>query len=298
MASEFSYLFYRRPTSVVWTVSGTGAQFESDDRLSDGNPGVLTTLRWLSAGSPALGDYVALRGDWSTALQVRGAALQGLALEGGDFPAGVKFEVYGKRAGDPGYAYALGGNSLSEVSRELDDGSIGVFWLFDAGLTPLVGIEIRIFNDQAGNTWADADTYVRIGEADPFEGVPVCIAYGWRKQHEAKAEQARTLGAQLHEVDRVGWDALEFALAPAPGDVVRREGLATGEDWQRIEKVLGRAGTRAMVYVRTKDSDGVFSSEELFSTAIFGKAKPQPIVHVSRDYYSGGWRIEQVPPIV
>ncbi len=295
--SEFSFLFYRRPTSPAWTVSGTGAAFESDVRLSDGNPGVVTSVRWLST-SVSTGQYLALRQAWSTPIIPRGGAMQGLSVEGSTFPVGTKFEVYGKRVGDVGYTYGLGGNSLTAESRELEDGSIGVFWLFDAGLDPIVEWEIRAYNDVGGVTWADADTVLRIGEADVFEGVSVCISYGWHTQLEVTAQEARTLGSQLHEVDRVPFRALEFALAPASGEVVRREGLATDEDWQRIEAILGRAGARAMVYVRTKNSAGAFDEDELYSTAIFGKARPQRIVHAQKDIYTGGWRIEQVPPIV
>lgn len=296
--SNMSFLFYRRPTSPAWTIAGTGAEFVSDIRLDDGNPGVLTTFHWLSAGSPATTDYVALRADWATPIIPRGAALQGLTLEVGDWPVGTKFEVHGKRVGDSGYPYALGGNALTALSVEMENGSIAVAWLFDEDLDPIVGWEIRAFNDVDGETWADADTYGQIGEADVFEGVSVDIAIGWRTQRELTSVEARTLGAQLHEVDRVPYRALEFALVPTHGDQVRREGLPTGEDWERIEAMLSRGGSRAMVYVRAKDPEGTVDYDELHRTLFFGKAKPQAIVHVARDYYSGGWRIEQVPPIV
>jgi hypothetical protein len=294
-----SLLFYRRP-SPAWTVAGTGAQFESDVRLSDGNPGVLTTLRWLSTVSPVVGDYVAIRGDWLTAATMRGAWMLALSLEGGEFPAGVKFEVRGKRAGDVGYPYALGGNSLTEVSREMPDGSIGICWLFDDDLDPIVGIEIRIFNDANGATWADADTYVRIGEADVSEGIELCIAHGWSTSRDIRTQGQRTLGSQLHEVARVDFRVLEFALAPALDSAARLAGLANGTDWERIASLITRAGARTMVYVRTQDMAGAFSSAELHASAIFGKAKPQAIVHVqgSRDRYTSGYRVEEVPAII
>jgi hypothetical protein len=295
-----SLLFYRRPTNPAWTISGTGAQFESDVRLSDGNPGVLTSFRWLSEVSPVIGNFVALRGDWAEAITVRGAWAIALSLESGAFPVGVKFEIRGKRAGDTGYPYALGGNSLTEVSREMPDGSLSICWRFDEGLDPLVGIEIRIFNDAAGATWADADTYVRIGEADAAEGVAVCVAPGWSLEQLDQTEEQRTRGSQLHEVERVNYRAVDVTLAPGTGDEAFRQGLDTGSDWQRINAYLTRAFARAMVYIRTEDSSGVFSSIDLHATALFGRARPQRIAHVtnSRDRYTAGWRVEEVPAIV
>lgn len=295
-----SLLFYKRPVDPVWTISGTGAQFESDVALSDGNPGVLTAFRWLSTGSPAISDYVALRADWTGAITARGAWLLALSLEGSAFPKGVKFEVRGKRAGDFSYPYDLGGNSLTEVSHELRDGSIGVGWRFDEGLTPLVGIEIRIFNDLAGATWADADTYVRIGEADAAEGVAACVAPGWGVDRRDQTEVQRTRGSQFHEVERVSFDEVEVSLAPATGDDAFRQGLDTGSDYQRINALLTRARARAMVYVLTEDSNGAFSSEDLHATMWFGRAQPQRRAHVtnSRDRYTLGWRVLEVPAIV
>ena len=132
------------------------------------------------------------------------------------------------------------------------------------------------------------------------EGVGLCISHGWRRQRQARATSERTLGSQLHEVPRVDFNELDFALAPATGATARLGGLANGMDWQRIEAQLLRAGARAMVYVRTEDNDGVFSSDELHASAIFGKATSEAIVHVqgARDRYTSGYRIEEVPAIV
>lgn len=298
-----SLLFYRRPVSPEWTIAGTGAQFESDVALSDGNPGVLTSLRWLSDLTPAIIDYVAVRADWPTALQIRGAWMLGLALEGGAFPEGVKFEVRGKRTGDSGYPYTLGGNALTEVSQELPDGSIGICWLFAESLDPLIGIEIRIFNDVDGVTWADSETYVRIGEADAGEGTAVCVAPGWSRERLDQTEAERTRGSQLHEVERVNYDAVDVTLAPTSGDNAFRQGLDTGSDFQRVNVHLTKAFARAMVYVRTEDGNGTFSSTNLHATALFGRAKPQRMSHVPnssrrRDLYVMGWRVVEVPVIV
>lgn len=297
---SMSLLFYRRPANPAWTLSGVGAEFESDIALSNGNPGVLTSFRWLSTLSEATTDYVALRGDWLQAIIPRGAWLLGLSLEGGAFPVGVMFEVRGKRAGDVGYPYALGGNSLTEVSRELPDGSIGIGWLFAEGLDPIIGIEIRIFNDADGATWADADTYVRIGEADAAEGVDVCVSPGWSRTRTDQTEVQRTRGSQLHEVERVNFDSVEVSFAPGTGDEAFRQGLATGEDWQRIVALVTRAGARAMVYVRTEDSAGAFSSVDLHASMLFGRAQPQRLAHAanSRDRYTLALRVDEVPAIV
>lgn len=289
---------FRRPTSPTWTISGTGAQFESDIRISDGNPGVLTTFRWLSAGSPAITDYVALRADWTTPVVCRGAAMLGLRLETDDFPAGCKVEIRGKRSGDSGYPYELGGNALTEVTREKADGSIHICWAFADGLDPLVGYEVRIFNDVAASTWATADTYVQVGEADIFQMADLCVAVGWRSSLEVATESSRTLDAQLHEVERTNYRAVEFGFPPTAGDDVRRQGLPNGVDWDQIEAIVARSGARVLCYVQTTDADGVTDYDYLHSTAIFGKARPAQVVHVAREFYTGGYRVDEVPAVV
>lgn len=295
-----SYVFYRRPANAGWTVDAAGADFVGDVLLSSGNPGEETMIRWRSDAVPDVAHYVSLRIDFPAGMVLLGAWLLGLRRGDGDFPLGVRFEVWGRRTGDPGYTYPLGGNTLSEVSRSMPDGSVGICWAFDDGLDAVVGVEIRIYNDADGVTWADADTHIRIGEGDVAEGVRICIAHGFQDGATVGATSDRTKGQQLHEVEGVDYRVLEFARVPTDGDKVYRQALPNGMDWTRINRLMTRAGARTMVYVRTQDEAGNFDSAELHSTATFGACRPDPNVHVvgTRGMYSGGYRLDEVPVIV
>lgn len=295
---DTSYALFRRKTGGTWSTPSAGAEIVSDVKLSDGNPGVETSVRWPS-GSPTTGQYLALRYDWPVATVMLGAYLLGLAFEGGpSIPAGVPVRAYGRRAGDPGYAYALGGNSATAATSEAQDGTTRALLAFDTGLTALVGIEIRIYNDDDGDTWADADTYLRIGEADVAEGVPVRIQYEWASPLIVKTRRERTMASQSHEVERVNYRALLFKLAPEDIDAVRIGGMPGGWDWERIEAILSRAGGRLMLYAEMRDYDGAFVQSRLDASAIYGEYTPDPIVPFALDAQEAGGRVDEVPPLV
>jgi hypothetical protein len=286
-----SLLGYLRPRNPTWSISGTGAQFESDVRLSDGNPGVVTALRWLSSGSPAIGQYVSLMADFSAAVVPRLAMLQGMRIEGGAYPVGAKVEIRGQRAGDVGFPYNLGGNSQSAVLVEFADGDVGVVFEFDEGLDPIVAYEVRLYNDVAGVTWATATTYPQIGEIDLWEAVPVRVAQGYSDAMESRAQRERTLDAQMHEVDWTSFRSLQIALtdATARADVMG-DGI-DGTDLERVRAQLVRGGNRVLVVL--------YPGTDLRQrSATFGVALPAPFVHISGQYYRGGYTVEQVPAVV
>lgn len=297
---DMSYLLFRRPLDALATVPGAGAEIESDDLLADGSPGNETAIRWISNDPESITDFLAIRQDWSGALPALGGYMLGLRLEDGDMPIGVPVEVRGKRAGDPDYTYALGGNSLTEVTRLMPDGSVGVCWLFDAGLDSIVGWEVKIFNDNDGDTFADADTRLRIGEMEPAEGVAACIAHGWSRKIEPGSEVERTKGQQPHEVEGVDIRVLEFARIPTLSEDEFLQGLANDLDWQRIDMLMVKVRARVMVYLRAQNDAGTFDSAELHANAVYGVCRPSQSVHVqnTKDRYTEGYRHEEVPVIV
>jgi len=81
-------------------------------------------------------------------------------------PVGTVVTIKGKRSGDSNFPYLMGGNGQMTQVVQLDDGSRGIIWAFDAGLTPIVGYEIAMYNT-AGIT---ASQLLEIGEARIFQG--------------------------------------------------------------------------------------------------------------------------------
>lgn len=288
-----SLVGYKRQRNPTWTISGTGAQFETDVRLSDGNPAVLTTFRWLSAGSPATTDYVALRADFAQAIVPWVAMIQGLRTEAGTFPEGVLIRIFGKRSGDSGYPYDLGGNSQTARTGEFSDGDIGIVWVFDDDLDPIIGYEVRIYNDDNGSTWADDETYPQVGEVDVWQAVEASVAPGYSGSLTLTTERDRTLDSQIHEVDRIPYRECKFVLQSAVQAAFRGGGLTNGTDWEKVRAALARAESRALVVL--------YPNDDAQRSAIFGIATADQFVHVensgSRRMLGGGWLVQQVPAL-
>lgn len=298
---DMSILFYWRPRETIVSVVGAGAALLSDDRLTDGNPGVETAIQWVS-GAADIGDYVAVRQTWSAPQPLRGGWALGLRFEGGSYPAGAKVRAFGRVSSDPDFDVDLGGNSQSAETYEQRDGSIAVLFLFDADLPEdFTGWEVQYFNDAGGATFATAASVLRIGEMDCAEGVPVRVRDGgWSTAVNVTVPTVRTLASQMHEADgRTNWRTVSFEYVPTDGAEVRRGGLRAGQDWERIESRLTRARARAMLYARVRsDGDDSLDVDQMNSSAYFGKYRPDAIPNVSRDMYSGGGKIDEVPALV
>lgn len=135
MSAPFALLGYGQPSSPTWVVSGTGAAFDTDSAaLDNGIVSDKTALLWLS-GSQTTSSVLNLQSTWSVATVVRIIPILGLV----GIPAGTKIVVTGKRSGDSGFPYALGGNSNYQRTQVMPDGSIGAWIICDPGLTALIG---------------------------------------------------------------------------------------------------------------------------------------------------------------
>jgi hypothetical protein len=301
---------YYGPLTTTWAIDGTGAAFMTDVLLTNGSVGESTRIRWLSA-SPDITDYVALQCTFTTPFVPRAGAMLGLEFltevsTAGDYSspvtlgAGVKVEIRGKRSGDSGFPYSLGGNSLTQLSLVDPDGSTSVPWLFDDGLDEIIGYEIRIFNDRNGVTWADPETFVDIGEASLRACVEVCAANGWSAQRVQTTETKRTLGQQVHRVPRPSYIRATLKLAPHNLAETRGEGLSNDMDLQKVEAALDQAFPCLFIPIYTGE-DGSFSASELHRTMVFGVAETDPIAHVTNSganhrMYTTGYVVSQIPP--
>jgi hypothetical protein len=172
--------------------------------------------------------------------------------------------------------------------------------LFDAGLDPVIGYAIRVYNDRNGAVWADADTFLDWGEASLRACVDVCAAPGWNARRIPTTETKRTLGQQVHRVPRPSYIQAQLKLAPQSLANTRGEGLANEQDLQKIEAQLDQAFPCIFI-PHFLGQDGQFSEAELHRTLVFGVAETDAIDHVAnsparRRLYTTGYTVSQIPP--
>lgn len=303
---------YGAPSSISWVASGVGAAFVSEVLLNNAVVTETTRLRWLSSGSPAVGQYVELQALWDTPQTVRVLAVLGLQeLTGADspltytaparLPAGVRVEVFGRRLSDPGFTYDLGGNSQSERTKRLPNGSTAAAFIFDEDAEELVGLAVRIYNDASGVTWADATTYLDIGEIPFRAAVDVCGAPGVVEQLVLNRLTRQTMEAQTLVVSRRPARRVRVDLTAASLAETRGEALEDGMDLQMVEAALADT-VPAILVPWWKGQDGTFSSQELHRSLIYGYAEPEPIAHVqnspaNRRQFVTGYTVTELPPL-
>lgn len=220
---------YGRPDvdDIIWAISGTGASFDTDPaKLNSGRVAERTAVQWLS-GAQSLSSVLELQCTWSTPQPVRIIPLLDLA----GIPAGTKIVVTGKRVGDTGFPYPLGGNSATQRTVQLADGSVGMWIICAAGNTDLIGYQVAIYNDVNGTSSPfTAGQFIYPGEIDAFRAwespANTAIQWGQQKYNGAAidtrsglnqpnlrtAQLYRTWSAKLGNVDY----GTAFGVAGAP----------------------------------------------------------------------------------
>jgi hypothetical protein len=225
--------------------------------LDNSAPQDVTRFQFCS-GSQIITTKMTIQRTWSTPIVPRLGCMLGLTL-----PAGLKIEIKGKRVGDGSFAYNLGGNSLSEVVTELDDGSFATLWAFDAGLTAIIGNEISIYNNLAGSTVLTASQEFEIGECDTFQGILPAkgVRTNWSRDYTGIATINASVNQQPHTL---------------PHREARQQGLSiifddtdTGSWYKLIGARIARKQT-IMVLPRWRNPDGSINSQMLHQSAIFG----------------------------
>lgn len=295
---------YKRPRNVSWTLNGVGSSFLTDIRLDNGKPADLTQIQWISSGSP-ITDYLDLRGDWGTSQNIRTCGLIGLRVgieQSGSpstilrthMPAGVRVVVTGKRVGDLDYTYALGGNSTTARTMTLPDGTTAVWFVLDANIDYLIGIQFRFYNDDDSNTFLDGSDLIEIGEAALLAGVEVNAIPGWTIKWTDPTVVTRTLAGQAHRVVRQAWREFDFGLVPTTENEVRASGLANDQDYEKITAALLYAEPCAFI-AHWKDENGVFNENLLHRTAVFGIATPGALSHIIKRISSHSFHVAELP---
>ena len=261
---------YGQPAAITPTVNG--ATVANAAALVDGQP---ASIARISGG----GGSVNVRADWAGAAPIRVVAALGLTCD-----AGTALTLTGKRSGDGGYAYALGGNAATQTVVQLPDGSRAAWWVLPAGNTALVGLQLAV-----------ASGAFEIGELVVMRGVEVAIKGDWECDRIDPSVSSRTLGGGINTVPRRTYRRLRVGFTPDGLAQVRGAGLANGMDWEALGVAVTGAA-RAIAVPRWKNG-GAINAAELHRTAIYGKAAAGAVGHLGGDYYGAGWSFEEVPPL-
>lgn len=256
----------------VITPTVAGAAAANLQALVDGHP---ASIARISGGAGS----VSLRANWADATPVRIVAALGLTC-----PAGTALTLTGKRTGDPGYAYALGGNAATQKVVQLPDGSRAAWFVLPPSNTPLVGLQLVV-----GASAFD------IGELAVMQAVDVDAEPEWGVERIDSSVSERTLGGGLNTVQRRTYRRLKVALTAAHLATARGHGLANGMDWDAL--VMQSVGDKRMVALVRWGWGGVMDVAELHRLAIYGRGIAGAIGHLGANYYNIGWTFEEVPPI-
>jgi hypothetical protein len=293
--SHGSMIGHSPPPSLTYSVSGTGASFINAPTLGDGCPARVTRIGWLSAVSPATTDYVALRVLFGTAQPIGLCVLLGIVLTDADgtrrVPTAQRISVLGRRALDPGYTYALGGNSVDARTEILRDGSAALWFVLGDPIDDLLGVEFRVYNDDAGATWADATSTWEAGLALPMTGTEVGIRPGYTTGVVDPTLYEITPGGKPLIAARIARRTLPVELVQVDQSGAYGAALRGRTDYDRIEQAMLRGRPVALVpYADIADHS------LLQRTAIFGTARPRGLGHIPRRLWDQAVQIEERPP--
>lgn len=261
---------YGQPAGITPTV--VGATAINLPALVDGAPARVARI---SGGTGS----ATLRLDWPMAAPIRIVAALGLTCA-----AGTTLTLRGRRAGDSGYPYVLGGNSASQTVMQLPDGSRAAWFVLPANVSSLVGLQLAV-----GAGAFD------IGELIALQAVDVTAEPEWSVERIDPSVSDRTLGGQLNTVQRRTYRRLKVAMTAAHLATVRGAGLANGMDWDAL--VMQSVGDRRMAALPRWGRDGSIDAAELHRLAVFGKGASGAIGHLGGNYYNTGWTFEEVPPV-
>ena len=275
------HLAYRhaRPT---YAVSG-GTLVTDAAAWSDRSPQSVARLTW-PPGAQTTATTCTITGSFAEQ-PVRCVALLNTTL-----PAGLKIKLHGKRASDTGYTYALGGAALTHTLVQRIDGGTGAVWVLPAGNDPLVGVEIRAYNDAGGAVAIAASATIDIGEIVISDGLDFLIESDWHMTGKDPSSIARTLGSQTARVQRTPYRVLTATPAYVDDDDARNSGLPNGSDWQAIAHAL-----RTDPYVLAVARTGTAGDTQ--TTSIYGLATRVPnITHRAGPLYQPGeLEVEEIP---
>ena len=253
---------HTRPAS-VWSVAGANSPaFETDVRLDNSQPSEQTAISGIASSSPTIGEYFDLIADWSVPQAIGVVGILNLSCA-----PGVRIVVTGRRLGDAGYTRDLGGNS-DTTTAQLADGRVQAIIVPTATGNDYIGLQLRIYNDAGGATWADDETDLFVGEIGIFSALTIRKLDARRETgRTARRLKERAVSGAVHLARRGEYRSLSLTIHGTVAEAYTR-GL-DGLDWDTLRAMQDSHMYRALVIPRIHGEGGSVDYELCNRTALF-----------------------------
>ncbi len=253
---------HTRPAS-VWSVAGANSPaFETDVRLDNSQPSEQTAISGIASSSPTIGEYFDLIADWSVPQAIGVVGILNLSCA-----PGVRIVVTGRRLGDAGYTRDLGGNS-DTTTAQLADGRVQAIIVPTATGNDYIGLQLRIYNDAGGVTWADDETDLFVGEIGIFSALTIRKLDARRETgRTARRLKERAVSGAVHLARRGEYRSLSLTIHGTVAEAYTR-GL-DGLDWDTLRAMQDSHLYRALVIPRIHGEGGSVDYELCNRTALF-----------------------------
>lgn len=234
---------HTRPAS-VWSVAGANSPaFETDVRLDNSQPSEQTAISGIASSSPTIGEYFDLIADWSVPQAIGVVGILNLSC-----PPGVRIVVTGRRIDDVGYTHDLGGNS-DTTTAQLADGRVQAIIVPTATGNDYIGLQVRIYNDAGGVTWADDETDLLIGEVAIYATTKLCARPARSRGRTQRSQRERASNGAAHVYPRGEYRTESLAVLGTVAEAYKGA-LPGGVDFARLQAMQDAYRYRALVIPR------------------------------------------------
>lgn len=278
------YLGYFLPQiAAVGYVFTGGAGLLSNMLLSSRAPRSKTLFGWPS-GTQTTSTNVVLTVNMGWFFVPKVAAILGMSVG-----AGQRITIQGIRNSD-GATIPLGGNSLTQRTALMDDGTVGCYWVFNDGLAACKGYIVTMYNDFNGSTTIVASATVGIGQLCFSPAISFAHEKAWKQSRVPMRRLQRTLGGTVVMTSRPSYRTLSVKPAYGDSNSVRGNSLSGGTDWQTI--IAGLAADPFCLIIE----DGTTASL-MQRSSFFGICSNQPGVDslAGPNYQVDNLSFEEVP---
>lgn len=234
---------HTRPAS-VWSVAGANSPaFETDVRLDNSQPSEQTAISGIASSSPTIGEYFNLIADWSVPQAIGVVGILNLSCA-----PGVRIVVTGRRIDDAGYTHDLGGNS-DTTTAQLADGRVQAIIVPTATGNDYIGLQLRIYNDAGGVTWADDETDLLIGEVAIYATTKLCARPARSRGRTQRSQRERASNGAAHVYPRGEYRTESLAVLGTVAEAYKGA-LPGGVDFARLQAMQDAYRYRALVIPR------------------------------------------------
>lgn len=270
-------------SDVLWVTEPSGL-FLSTVQIGM-RPGAQTAVKWIS-GAQTTSSVLKLRGEWKDAV-VPGM----LHIAGTSLPAGTKITVAWRRSSDSIGTYPYTPTALNNPQRIVvgPRGGKSCTILLESGASPVVGVEVTIWNDVDGVASIVADSTFTISAVIPCSTTDVRIAAGVEIALVDPTSTNNSMNRTSYSAASLPYRQMSCAFRTASLD-----------DWlTQYEQLIASIdrGQYAVYVPRSTDTAGAFSAKIAQAEAMIGVATKLPSrKHIALAWYSAaGLVVDEVP---